>query len=888
MSQLLNHVIAHICNRLISVVGLVCVAATTIVSQQAETIKIDQPITCDAKEYQVRLVSASALVGTRNASTLAIVLTPADASESKVFGVYWTDPTSPLPTYRDNTDGTLANKLLPYGKGVSKSQEPIVDDFFSTLKCSASDSQVSGIQKIMATQNLLDTLKASPITLQNIVEQLRNYGVAVSPEQIQQASTGNLDLFRDLSDETAFAKAIRQQVSNLFAAEGRSDQVSHKPTTQEEIAKLVAKNKDLEDKVKKADEENSGFFGAAPGWLVVAFPFMSVLSLVGLALSGLAVHSFVRERKSAGFGGVNAALSRLKSQNEQPLSLDQIITSARERKQSIENKYGSPDKNQKGKGRDASRNRADEWAQAYIDLQGQLEGLPKNVSSRDSFAPPHSTSSPNKSISTTDPEIILKLSEIATGFNDLKRNVEQVEVNIEQRFEGARALHEIWNRLYSRAYPRQLPENFTRDVGDVIQLYKSLSEHCGKRAESFGDTISAVRHVITELHSIREGYLANSLDENARLEQIVGRIKVKMDQDADSVRELNAIRQLLSTYLGRDVKAKDSVSRLIDEQSTAQQKLQKYHRAADFPRTVDAVVSSYESILRDTDHLLPEQTSSIPDRVGSLAREYRNLKPKADRADELEATSKSLQTQLDVANSELLAGKTLVDEIALELNFKNDSINHPGRITTTLNRLRDERTSSPYLQLRMGLSSAMMALEKASSANGSAEHGELMDALFLNNVKKGLNELLSRMEECSGAQLWTDVLYEGFNQQWLHYLLRADLLLRTYYSSRNEFSLLRNAVSLASTSILAALHDFQVEIVEVGLFEELPANMETQPVYPGLRNLPAVMEKVGLMVQNIKAVEVVVDVTSFPVFVKGVQKNRGRAAIANPSAWLQH
>jgi hypothetical protein len=99
---------------------------------------------------------------------------------------------------------------------------------------------------------------------------------------------------------------------------------------------------------------------------------------------------------------------------------------------------------------------------------------------------------------------------------------------------------------------------------------------------------------------------------------------------------------------------------------------------------------------------------------------------------------------------------------------------------------------------------------------------------------------------------------------------------------------LRKAVSLACNSILAALHDYHVEIREVELFEKLPPNTDTEPVYPGLRHLPAVIDKVGLMVRNIKAPEVVVDVTSFPVFVKGVQVNRGRVAIANPSAWLQH
>ena len=858
MSQLLNGRIVHFCNRLFSVVGLVCVAAATIVSQQVETIKIEQPITCDAKEYQVRLVNAGTTLGTKNASALAVVLTPEDASESRVFGVYWIDAKKPTPTHRDDTDGTLTKGLWNYGNGLSKSKEPIVHVFFSTLKCSSSDPQVSGIQKAMATQNLLDTLARSPITLQNVAQQLSDFGVAVDPQKIEQATTGNLDLFRNLSNDTEFAKAIRQHVSNLLAAGGRHDSVGHKPTAQDEKVMLVAKNKDLEEKIKQLEEEKSAFLGAAPGWLVVAFPFMLVLSVAGLILIGITTYTFIRRRRSrANTGPYVVALSRLRPPTDQPLSLDQIIASARERQQTIEKKYASPDQNKKGKARDASRNRADELAQAYADLQSQLEALPKNeVSSKVDSAPLKPLSSADAQTSIAKHEITNKLNDLVTAVNGMKQSVEQVEVNVEQRFEGNRVLQDIWNRLYnerSKPYPKQLPDSFTRDVGEVIQLYRLLSEHFGRRGGSVAETMKAAVQVIDELHFVRDNYLATSLEANARIEQIVS-----------------------------------NISRSMTEQLTEQQKLTKYHPGRTFPQTVDAVVSSYEVILRDTDRLLPQQTNSIQERVSSLVREYRSLKPKADRAEELEVKSKGLQTQLDAARVELEAGKTLVDEIALQLNFKPDSLNTQDkhRIEATLNRLKTERSSSPYLQLRMGLSSALLALEKAVGTNGSSQ--DLTDALFLNKVKQALREVLARMEECSGDQLWTDVLYEGFNQQWLHYLIRADLLLRTYYSTYAELGLLRKAVSLACNSILAALHEYHVEIREVELFEKLPPNMDTEPVYPGLRNLPAVMDKVGHMVQNIKAGDVVVDVTLFPVFVKGVQENRGRVAIANPSAWLQH
>jgi hypothetical protein len=181
-----------------------------------------------------------------------------------------------------------------------------------------------------------------------------------------------------------------------------------------------------------------------------------------------------------------------------------------------------------------------------------------------------------------------------------------------------------------------------------------------------------------------------------------------------------------------------------------------------------------------------------------------------------------------------------------------------------------------------------MALERTTKTGSSDEQREVTEAFLIEKIETGIRELLTQMESYSGRELWTQGLSDGFGQKWLHYLIRADLLLRTYYAGRPEFGPLRNAVSLACSSILAALNEFQVEVVEVGLFGPLPDAMETEPVYQGIRNLSAVKEQVRLKIQEIKTERVVVDVTSFPFFVNGIQENRGRASIANPSAWLQH
>jgi len=924
MSQLQFQFAKRACRKVFSAVGLICVTATTIFSQQVQTIKTGQPVNCDATNYQIRLVAAATIMGVKSASAFAIVLTPDGSPDSKVFGVYWIDN---KPTSHDQINGDWKPSLLGYGKGLTNTGQPVVEAFFSTMKCSASDPQVIGLERVMHPETL-----PAAISLRDVIEQLTTLGMQVNPDEIRDDSVGSQDLFHNLSNDVGFAKAIRQYVTNLLAEEGRDDSVGFNPTAQEEINRLVTQNKQLNEQKKRLEKEKDAFLGAAPTWLTIAFPFMSALSVGGLALIGLTGYYLIgRKPLDNGFTGTTSSYPRSKTKSDPPPadSVEAIIASARERREKIERTYASLEleitQNQKAKAPDVlaeailqrlqldlskkdrksskqiieqaltslttvateCRKHAKDLDDAYGGLQSQLEALLINPTPTTQSDP--ATNGKPGSSTPAEQEVNRKLADLLTTCNEIKGSVEKFDLNVEQRFESNRALSDIWFHLYSKPYPRQLPSHFADEVGEVIELYQMLHARFGRDGDSVGETMNAVRQTLNILESIRQTYLATSLEENARAQEIVGKIRLRLEQDAENVRDLNSIQQSLSLHFGRNVKAKESVAHLLEEHSTAQRGLRKYHPAGNFLQTVDAVVSNYEAILHATDHILPGQTDSIYERVNSLVQEYRSLRPRADRAQEFEAKSKSLQTQLDAVSSEVQAAETLVDEITLQLNFKTDTQKQSDqrRITTTLNRLRVERNSSPYLQLRMGLSSAMIALEKATNTNTSAEHQELIEALFLSNVKKSLKELLGKIEECSGDQLWTDVLYEGFNDQWLHYLIRADLLLRTYYSGRKEFSLLRKAVSLTCASILAALHDFQVEVVEIELFEELPTNMETEAVYPGLRNLPAVRDKVGFMVQNIKAGNVVVDVTSFPVVVRGVQENRGCASIANPSAWLQ-
>jgi hypothetical protein len=905
---------------------LICAAATSVLAQQAQSIKSEQILKCGGPEYQLRLVTAASTVRDKQGKALAIVLTPNDASGSKVFGIYWMNPQSPLPSHRDDTTGTLNEKLLSYSDGKTSS-------FFSGLHCPPSDVQVSGIQKVTATQNLLDTITRTPLTLQEVVQQLNSYGVDIKPEQIQEASAPTLELFKGLKDEVDFAKAIRQYVSSLLAAEGLGTDPAGqtKPTVDGEKKVLEVRNKNLEDEVKQLKAEKDSVFGGAPLWVSIGFVATSGLSFLLFAfIVVVLIYSYFARKETA--EGKRANVFRLQPSSAKatapqgaPSQLTEIITNARERQRVIEKDYSelglvgaaqinegdaaekladtivdklrlSSREHKEAKGiikaavqptissASKSRQRAEELSKAYNELQNQLETFQTPVQSQ-------KTESAKPEVASALEKMTASINNLESKITEMKTSVDDFDNKVAQRFGHNLILQNTWRRLYDTNYPsmqidKAQIDKFVDDLDRIIHLHSLLIDPSVPRTDH---TVERVQHALNDLEFIRKTYLGNALDQDAQFYQIVDRVKVQMENDAGFVKELKEIRASLSTHFEKDVKAKDGVAQLIEEQSSASQKLKNYHSLGTFNEVIDAVVSDYETMAQKVNEVLPSQNGTIPERVTLLANGYLNFKPKAERAEQSEAESARLRQHLQFAQSEARSGKELVDEIAVQLNFKS----HPDMqdqhtITDSLNRLRSERESSPYLQLRMGLSSALITLERATSRNGSAEQAALIEALFFEKIKRGLKAVLAEMEDCSGDELWTKELHEGFKQQWLHYLIRADLLLRTYYSTRKEFTLLRRAVSQACSVMLAALLDFQVEVVDVSLFEKLPTEMDTEAVFPGLRNLPAVREKVGLMVRSNQTEEVVVDVTSFPILVRGVQTIRGCVALANPSAWLQN
>ena len=798
---------------------VIVVAVHVGVAQQVQSVKSSQPIQCGGKTYQLRLMAADAVVKNISAKSLAIVLTPNDRSESKVFGVYWTEAWNSLPTHRDNTNG---KGVLSYGDGTIKSTgRGVVESFFSDAGCSTDDPQVIQIQRELAAFGSLTLRDLAPI-------------LGLNADEVKDSTADN---FTNFPDHIEFAAAIHKYVPKLLAAESQTGDPGGNDRSGDEGERLRKENAELKTRLTNLEAGKGSSLSNAPWWLLIVFAFMVVLSLGGITLLGLALYHWIQ----------------LKSKKQSRLAVWLLGDSG------------------------ASRTQAEILEKRLKELQNPASGDGSNGT------PPVATElAPDiKNIKDT-------LQGLTSDVGTIKKNVEGFNSKLDVRLKANQALQNIWHRLYTSEYTSEKTDKLVLEVGLVIELYNWLRPHCVSADASTSQVRDQLEQVVNELDSIRRRHFAN-LGERALLPEIAGSINIRLADDARQLEELKIIKNEVRKYTGKDTDASGVVTKLIAEHIEVQRKLEKYEYPRDLNQAIDAVFNVHQKVIDDVKRALPNQEGRMGELVTSLADEYLKAKPEAERAQGLEIEKSNLLTKLDQAQAELEAGKQLAAEIALEFNLNPDRLKgNEQAIAATLNRLRKERESSVYLQLRLGLSSALIAFEKTANTTDSEERNEILEALNLHKVKDGIRNLLTQMEECTGEQLWHQALSEGFSEKWLHYLIRADLLLRTYYADQKEFRWLSKVVSFACSAILAALHEFQVEVVEVSLLGERPKEMDTESVYSGVRNLQAVRDKVRGKLMNGQTQELVVDVTSFPYFVKGIQENRGRAALANPSAWVQH
>ncbi len=108
-----------------------------------------------------------------------------------------------------------------------------------------------------------------------------------------------------------------------------------------------------------------------------------------------------------------------------------------------------------------------------------------------------------------------------------------------------------------------------------------------------------------------------------------------------------------------------------------------------------------------------------------------------------------------------------------------------------------------HRQLRLALAAALTRKEIFTGRNGATER--IFIALNTTSIPEALGGLLANLK--GDRDLWSDVIGRAFGvrEGSLQSLFRAELLLQTYFADHDEFSDLRDAVSLACSSIRLAM-----------------------------------------------------------------------------------
>jgi hypothetical protein len=198
---------------------------------------------------------------------------------------------------------------------------------------------------------------------------------------------------------------------------------------------------------------------------------------------------------------------------------------------------------------------------------------------------------------------------------------------------------------------------------------------------------------------------------------------------------------------------------------------------------------------------------------------------------------------------------------------------------------------SAHRQLRLRLSAAIPALDQAVEDVRKAGRGDALDALRISDFKDQLRGLLTNMEDFTGDAMWKDCLSSGFSQQWLHNLLRAELLAQTYFAE-DEALLARlvDPLTEASRALRATIRHFNVRVPFLILLSKPPDGARVDyEVDPRLSKLPEVKRKVQATLRAQGNVEgglnFIVDVGLFPFQSESTDDFGGRVVVVSPVEW---
>jgi hypothetical protein len=204
----------------------------------------------------------------------------------------------------------------------------------------------------------------------------------------------------------------------------------------------------------------------------------------------------------------------------------------------------------------------------------------------------------------------------------------------------------------------------------------------------------------------------------------------------------------------------------------------------------------------------------------------------------------------------------------------------------SLRRIIVAECGTPNRILRLVLAAAIPPIRATVGRLTADEEARVIQLLRVPKILSELDAFLGRLSTYGHAELWRKGLQSGFSQNWLHYLFRAEAVLRTYFfaTSLAEVGDALTVVAWAFRHAIATASGYQVDRIQ--LLGELPPTMD--PAHGStldLRSFPDIRNRVQAVLKAQREDGFTIDVDRVGWRNGTDVGRRGTLVVANRHDW---
>lgn len=888
----------------------------------AQVIKSAVTLKCGDDEFKLVVVRANmpaqpTAETTGRASALGVALVPAGTGDIKIFARYWFfyknrpgDSVEQQLLRRDNDTGELGTKLFSFDEHLFGGN---VNKFFKD--CADDKARTAVIQALS---------QANPqASIEEVQTAFRNAGLELDPNGLT-TELKNIDepSFVDDAGQVLFAETMHESLRRQLGKE-TSAAVEPSPAAahSSDAGALAGELKTIKDRLEENRKLTAALstlvrilLGVSATFLAAAL-FFAVLFYFNPALQ----HKFflrpedATEIRRQTIDEFYRGLQKISDSSAARRDLEEILDESEKRLAEADGDLG------KTKAAYGELQRL--LKQFSLSLPAEKNGGNTKVDAdiiavrqfiSDSFGITFADADVSKGLAdltaVLEENLRLLVSDdsehplrILTRLEAARRQIEAMwsEGSSEPCPEGALTLlAQSWKSIHDALEPLGQTDHEQRlaRTREAVALFGYMHEKFPRRSDEPNGLKSKVERFFGDLDAIQSMHMTDDARSDSTPEDILigldGKLSSYKQTSTDFKNLSNAVRTLqqeLPASSGTDSIAQ--ATQMAKSHRKVLELLKEYRPSDDcdnIVKTVRSVQTKLHSASLSISKLLPGISGTIDVMVKGLAEEFGSKVSLAARAEEFKGQVESLQGELEGSKAQAKESTGLASALSCYVNLSVEEVSEPDRVAEIFRRFSSgERT---HRQLRLRLSAATSALDQAIEEVRREGREDALIALRVGDFHERLWKLLTNMEDFRGDAMWRECLSAGFSEQWLHNLLRAELLARTYFTQGGALSRLSDPLTEASTALRMTLSDFDVRVPFIDLLSKPTAGARVDyEVDPKLNRLQEVRRKVQAMLREQSKVEdgfnFIVDVGSFPFQSGSAESFGGRVIVVSPSEW---